>query len=129
MHHKCCMTTRWYSSNQNAFSIVPCTMFRQSCGHGVQERQVECIHEVTRGALNTLVVDDSNCPQPPPSAARHCNSFDCPVSWEAGPWSRVRTNYSFNPFLLYLFSFDHLRKITVLSLVNELLLIQIRCIL
>ncbi|CAL4085683.1 unnamed protein product, partial [Meganyctiphanes norvegica] len=60
----------------------------QQCGGGIQVREVVCIHEVTRGGRNTLVVPDSLCPQPPPHAQRHCNMLDCMPQWTPGKWSK-----------------------------------------
>ena len=50
--------------------------------------QVQCIHEVTRGGENTMVVPNNMCPQPPPSERQYCNVLDCPVRWETGEWSK-----------------------------------------
>ncbi|RWS16311.1 ADAMTS-like protein 1, partial [Dinothrombium tinctorium] len=60
----------------------------KSCGGGIQTRQVNCIHEVTRGAANTLVVPNEQCPQPQPKKEQSCNVFDCPARWKAEPWSK-----------------------------------------
>ncbi|KAK9497779.1 hypothetical protein O3M35_003703 [Rhynocoris fuscipes] len=58
------------------------------CGMGIQTREVECIHEVTRGGDNTVVVPDHMCPQPPPTDRQHCNILDCPVAWHTSEWSK-----------------------------------------
>ncbi|XP_039752542.1 protein madd-4 isoform X1 [Pararge aegeria] len=71
---------RW---NHTEFS--QCT---KSCGIGIQTREVTCIHEVTRGGTNTVVVPNSMCPQPPPPDRQYCNVLDCPVRWHAGEWSK-----------------------------------------
>ncbi|XP_031629322.1 protein madd-4 isoform X6 [Contarinia nasturtii] len=71
---------RW---NYSDFS--PCS---KSCGIGIRERGVQCIHEVTRGGENTMVVPDSMCPQPPPAPRQYCNILDCPVRWEVSAWSK-----------------------------------------
>lgn len=71
---------RWNHSDYS-----PCS---KSCGIGVREREVQCIHEVTRGGENTMVVPDSMCPQPPPSQRQYCNILDCPVRWEVSAWSK-----------------------------------------
>ncbi|XP_055302398.1 protein madd-4 isoform X5 [Sitodiplosis mosellana] len=71
---------RW---NYSDFS--PCS---KSCGIGIRERGVQCIHEVTRGGENTMVVPDSMCPQPPPAQRQYCNILDCPVRWEVSGWSK-----------------------------------------
>ncbi|CAG9568729.1 unnamed protein product [Danaus chrysippus] len=71
---------RW---NYTEFS--QCT---KSCGIGIQTREVTCIHEVTRGGTNTVVVPNSMCPQPPPPDRQYCNVLDCPVRWHAGDWSK-----------------------------------------
>lgn len=71
---------RWNYSDYS-----PCS---KSCGIGVREREVQCIHEVTRGGENTMVVPDSMCPQPPPSQRQYCNILDCPVRWEVSAWSK-----------------------------------------
>ncbi|KAI8423839.1 hypothetical protein MSG28_012849 [Choristoneura fumiferana] len=71
---------RW---NYTEFS--QCT---KSCGIGIQTREVSCIHEVTRGGTNTVVVPNSMCPQPPPPDRQYCNVLDCPVRWHTGEWSK-----------------------------------------
>ncbi|XP_037301247.1 protein madd-4 isoform X4 [Manduca sexta] len=71
---------RW---NYTEFS--QCT---KSCGIGIQTREVTCIHEVTRGGTNTVVVPNSMCPQPPPPDRQYCNVLDCPVRWHAGDWTK-----------------------------------------
>ncbi|XP_072391161.1 protein madd-4 isoform X2 [Diabrotica undecimpunctata] len=71
---------RW---NYSEFS--PCS---QSCGIGIQTREVNCIHEVTQGGGNTLIVPNNMCPQPPPPDRQYCNVLDCPVRWKVGEWSR-----------------------------------------
>ncbi|XP_026315930.1 ADAMTS-like protein 1, partial [Hyposmocoma kahamanoa] len=71
---------RW---NYTEFS--QCT---KSCGIGIQTREVTCIHEVTRGGTNTVVVPNSMCPQPPPPDRQYCNVLDCPVRWHTGDWSK-----------------------------------------
>lgn len=70
---------RW---NHSDFST--CT---KSCGIGIQTRDINCIHEVTRG--NTIVVPNHMCPQPPPNERQYCNVLDCPVKWHTGEWSKV----------------------------------------
>ncbi|XP_045473745.1 protein madd-4 isoform X3 [Harmonia axyridis] len=69
--------------NYSEFS--PCT---QNCGLGLQTREVNCIHEVTQGGRNTIVVPNNNCPQPPPPDRQYCNVLDCPVRWVVSEWSR-----------------------------------------
>ncbi|KAJ0171985.1 hypothetical protein K1T71_012748 [Dendrolimus kikuchii] len=71
---------RW---NYTEFS--QCT---KSCGIGIQTREVTCIHEVTRGGTNTVVVPNSMCPQPPPPDRQYCNVLDCPVRWHTGEWAK-----------------------------------------
>ncbi|XP_045518903.1 ADAMTS-like protein 1 isoform X2 [Pieris brassicae] len=60
----------------------------KSCGIGIQTREVTCIHEVTRGGTNTVVVPNSMCPQPPPPDRQYCNVLDCPVRWHSGEWTK-----------------------------------------
>ncbi|CAB3237803.1 unnamed protein product [Arctia plantaginis] len=60
----------------------------KSCGIGIQTREVTCIHEVTRGGTNTVVVPSSMCPQPSPPDRQYCNVLDCPVRWHTGEWSK-----------------------------------------
>lgn len=71
---------RWNYSDYS-----PCS---KSCGIGIKTREVQCIHEVTRGGENTMVVPNSMCPQPPPADRQYCNVLDCPVRWEVGEWSK-----------------------------------------
>ncbi|XP_015837335.1 protein madd-4 isoform X3 [Tribolium castaneum] len=60
----------------------------QSCGIGIQTREVNCIHEVTQGGGNTVIVPNNMCPQPPPPDRQYCNVLDCPVRWKVSEWSR-----------------------------------------
>ncbi|XP_049312456.1 protein madd-4 isoform X2 [Bactrocera dorsalis] len=69
----------------NYSDYTPCS---KSCGIGIKTREVQCIHEVTRGGENTMVVPNSMCPQPPPADRQYCNVLDCPVRWEVGEWSK-----------------------------------------
>ncbi|XP_026839435.1 protein madd-4 isoform X3 [Drosophila erecta] len=69
----------------NYSDYTPCS---KSCGIGIKTREVQCIHEVTRGGDNTMVVPNSMCPQPPPADRQYCNVLDCPVRWEVGEWSK-----------------------------------------
>ncbi|XP_055381952.1 protein madd-4 [Condylostylus longicornis] len=71
---------RWNYSDYS-----PCS---KSCGIGIKTREVQCIHEVTRGGENTMVVPNNMCPQPPPPDRQYCNVLDCPVRWEVGEWSK-----------------------------------------
>lgn len=71
---------RWNYSDYS-----PCS---KSCGIGIREREVQCIHEVTRGGENTMVVPNNMCPQPPPLERQYCNVLDCPVRWEVSEWSK-----------------------------------------
>lgn len=58
------------------------------CGGGYQSREVGCIHEVTRGSENTLVVPNENCPQPKPETKRRCNEHPCPAQWKVEKWEK-----------------------------------------
>ncbi|GLH06200.1 Papilin, partial [Gryllus bimaculatus] len=60
----------------------------KSCGIGIQTREVTCIHEVTRGGSNTVIVPNNMCPQPPPPDRQYCNILDCPVRWHTSEWSK-----------------------------------------
>ncbi|KAG5880043.1 Protein madd-4, partial [Gonioctena quinquepunctata] len=71
---------RWNYSEFSACS--------QSCGIGIQTREVNCIHEVTQGGGNTVIVPNNMCPQPPPPDRQYCNVLDCPVRWHLHEWSR-----------------------------------------
>lgn len=59
------------------------------CGIGIQTRDVNCIHEVTRGGGNTIIVPNNMCPQPPPPDRQYCNVLDCPVKWHTTDWTKV----------------------------------------
>ncbi|XP_075215247.1 ADAMTS-like no long nerve cord [Lycorma delicatula] len=69
----------------NHSEFEPCS---SPCGFGIQMRDVQCIHEVTRHTGNTVVVPNSMCPQPPPPDRQHCNILDCPVRWHLSEWSK-----------------------------------------
>ncbi|EEC14443.1 hypothetical protein IscW_ISCW021248 [Ixodes scapularis] len=66
---------RWNTSDFTACS--------KPCGGGSQTRTVQCVHEVTRGVGNTLVVPDTHCPLPRPAEHRMCNMVDCVAHWTA----------------------------------------------
>lgn len=63
--------------------------------------KVQCIHEVTRGGENTMVVPDGMCPQPPPAQRQYCNILDCPVRWEVSAWSKCSKYVNSTVFLLF----------------------------
>ncbi|XP_058981194.1 ADAMTS-like protein 1 isoform X2 [Musca domestica] len=69
----------------NYTEFTPCS---KTCGIGIKTREVQCVHEVTRGGDNAMVVPNSMCPQPPPADRQYCNVLDCPVRWEVGEWSK-----------------------------------------
>ncbi|XP_035213875.1 protein madd-4-like isoform X1 [Stegodyphus dumicola] len=69
----------------NISEFSPCS---KPCGAGYMTRRVHCVHEVLRGAANTLIVNNSNCPQPPPRDKVFCNVFNCPSRWKADPWTK-----------------------------------------
>ncbi|KAL1130045.1 hypothetical protein AAG570_012988, partial [Ranatra chinensis] len=69
----------------NHSEFQPCS---KPCGIGIQTREVNCIHEVTRGEGNKVVVPNHMCPQPPPADRQHCNILDCPVNWHTSVWSK-----------------------------------------
>ncbi|XP_022258891.1 ADAMTS-like protein 1 isoform X2 [Limulus polyphemus] len=71
---------RW---NVSDFSVCS-----KSCAGGLQTRTVQCIHEVTRGAANTLIVANNLCPQPPPRVQQLCNVNDCPTRWRVEQYSK-----------------------------------------
>ncbi|XP_031344592.1 protein madd-4 isoform X2 [Photinus pyralis] len=73
----------------NYSDFQPCT---QSCGIGIQTREVTCIHEVTQGGGNTVIVPSNMCPQPPPPDRQNCNVLDCPVRWKLTEWSKCTKN-------------------------------------
>ncbi|XP_054277879.1 protein madd-4-like [Macrosteles quadrilineatus] len=60
----------------------------KACGIGIQTRDVNCIHEVTRGGGNTIIVPNNMCPQPPPPDRQYCNVLDCPVKWHTSDWTK-----------------------------------------
>ena len=64
---------------------TPCS---KSCGIGIQTRDVHCIHEVTRGGENTMIVPNNMCASKPQPDRQYCNIIDCPVKWEVTPWSK-----------------------------------------
>lgn len=71
---------RWNTSDFTACS--------KPCGGGSQTRTVQCVHEVTRGVGNTLVVPDTHCPLPRPAEHRMCNLVDCVARWTADKWAK-----------------------------------------
>ncbi|XP_021700693.1 ADAMTS-like protein 1 isoform X1 [Aedes aegypti] len=69
----------------NYSEFTPCS---KSCGFGIQTREVTCIHEVTRGGENTMIVPNSMCTTKPQPDRQYCNIIDCPVRWEVSEWSK-----------------------------------------
>lgn len=69
------------------------------CGIGIQTRDVNCIHEVTRGGGNTIIVPNNMCPQPPPPDRQYCNVLDCPVKWHTTDWTKVKETEMFFVFV------------------------------
>ncbi|XP_058819345.1 protein madd-4 isoform X1 [Topomyia yanbarensis] len=69
----------------NYSEFTPCS---KSCGFGIQTREVTCIHEVTRGGENTMIVPNSMCTTKPQPDRQYCNIIDCPVRWEVSDWSK-----------------------------------------
>ncbi|XP_049536816.1 ADAMTS-like protein 1 [Anopheles darlingi] len=69
----------------NYSEFTPCS---KSCGFGIQTREVTCIHEVTRGGENTMIVPNSMCTTKPQPDRQYCNIIDCPVRWETSEWSK-----------------------------------------
>lgn len=83
----------------NISDFQPCS---QSCGIGLQMREVNCIHEVTEG--NTAIVPNNMCPQPPPTDRKQCNMIDCPTEWRTSEWSKVRShNYRDGAYISRIF--------------------------
>ena len=81
----------------------------KSCGGGIQTRGVQCIQEVSKrdirkpgyipqppqvahGGNNIISLGEASCPQPPPRGQQFCNVIDCPVQWQASPWTKVPSN-------------------------------------
>lgn len=63
------------------------------CGIGIQTREVHCIHEVTLGGGNTVIVPNHMCPQPQPIDRQQCNVVDCAVEWHTSKWSKVLNDF------------------------------------
>ncbi|GLV43482.1 no long nerve cord [Carabus blaptoides fortunei] len=76
--HSC--PPRW-----NYSDFAPCS---KSCGIGIQTRDVTCIHEVSAGGTNPVIVPHHMCPQPSPPDRQYCNVLDCPVKWHVSNWSK-----------------------------------------
>lgn len=76
--HSC--PPRW-----NYSDFAPCS---KSCGIGIQTRDVTCIHEVSAGGVNPVIVPHHMCPQPSPPDRQYCNVLDCPVKWHVSNWSK-----------------------------------------
>ncbi|CAG2169321.1 unnamed protein product [Oppiella nova] len=60
----------------------------KECGGGVQIREVHCVHEVTRGTANTIVVANHLCKEAMPKTKQFCNVVDCQPKWEAQHWTQ-----------------------------------------
>ncbi|XP_047738201.1 uncharacterized protein LOC108674249 [Hyalella azteca] len=68
--------------------LAPYSNCTKVCGGGVRTRKVECIHEMTRGGANTMVVSAHLCPQPQPSQQEACGGAPCDAEWIPQPWSK-----------------------------------------
>ncbi|XP_025832890.1 protein madd-4 isoform X3 [Agrilus planipennis] len=60
----------------------------QSCGIGIQTREVHCIHEVSQVGGSIINVPSDRCPQPAPPDRQFCNVLDCPIRWKTSEWSK-----------------------------------------
>lgn len=54
------------------WNISEWSVCSKECGKGIQTRQINCIHEVTRGEDNVIRLPNSNCSHPP-SLLQFCN--------------------------------------------------------
>jgi hypothetical protein len=79
----------YYSFRWNITEFGICS---KECGGGVQTREIQCVHEVTRGTANTIVVPNHQCPEPVPRSKQFCNVFDCPLQWKTESWTKVFMN-------------------------------------
>lgn len=74
----------WYVSGWR-----PCS---QTCGKGVQTRQILCRQEVSRGQFNTLADSQCTAAKPEGPETRDCNKIDCPAEKLPGEWSACSTS-------------------------------------
>jgi len=69
----------------NVSDFTPCT---KSCGGGIQTRAVACIQEVAHGGSNVITLDNTECPQPPPTPQQFCSVVDCTAAWHTQQWTK-----------------------------------------
>ncbi|KAH7698196.1 immunoglobulin I-set domain-containing protein, partial [Aphelenchoides avenae] len=65
-----------------------------TCGGGIRTRKVRCIRRVSRvgGAESTLILPESQCPQPVPQSQEPCGLVNCPPNWRVDQWSACSTS-------------------------------------
>lgn len=85
------LSNYWFRWNVTEFGICS-----KGCGGGVQVRDVQCVHEVTRGTANTIIVPNHQCYEPVPRYKQYCNVFDCPPQWKTEPWTKVSKLFYIN---------------------------------
>uniref|UniRef100_A0A3Q4MH58 Uncharacterized protein n=1 Tax=Neolamprologus brichardi TaxID=32507 RepID=A0A3Q4MH58_NEOBR len=59
----------------------------QSCGGGVQRRQVLCKQRLADGSI--LELPDTFCPTKSPTSQQPCGEKECPPEWVTTSWSQV----------------------------------------
>uniref|UniRef100_A0A3P9Q4F7 Uncharacterized protein n=1 Tax=Poecilia reticulata TaxID=8081 RepID=A0A3P9Q4F7_POERE len=71
----------------------------QTCGGGVQKRQVFCKQRLADGSI--LELPDSFCPSRAPDNQRPCGRQDCPPQWVTVDWSQVANPLTLSNYLTY----------------------------
>uniref|UniRef100_A0A3B5L7B1 PLAC domain-containing protein n=1 Tax=Xiphophorus couchianus TaxID=32473 RepID=A0A3B5L7B1_9TELE len=64
----------------------PLDLCSQTCGGGVQKRQVFCKQRLADGSI--LELPDTFCPSRTPDNQRPCGRQDCPPHWVTADWSQ-----------------------------------------
>lgn len=87
VYHCKCLTIGNQAHVTDLISACFCTQCSQSCGGGVQRRQVLCKQRLADGSI--LELPDTFCPTKSPTSQQPCGEQECPPEWVTTSWSQV----------------------------------------
>lgn len=98
--HKTCLILTMFLVLCTITSALLSLQCSQTCGGGVQKRQVFCKQRLADGSI--LELPDTFCPSRTPDNQRPCGRQDCPPHWVTADWSQVSTPLTLSSYLTYL---------------------------